>query len=318
MYMNSRVTVGHLRAAVLVGETSSFTESANMLGLSQSSLSRRISDLEKILQVQLFHRTTRSVEPTSSGKDLLAQMRATLVGFDKGVEQLHQQASGDTGSIAIGCLPSIAATFLPNLIRDFIREHPGVRVEVRDALTTQVIEQVRAGDVDFGITAASSPEPDLAYEHVGADQFYCALPHWHELATLDSADWEMLRNERVITFSPFTSISRPVKTALEAAGVDTDSAMVGHNVGAVAGLVASGLGVTVVPGLVRPLMEFAQLAFVPLRPVTRREIFVIRRKGERSSPAVEHFIRPMRVDHEFLEQEGRSCGKPVERSFKVR
>lgn len=301
MYMNSRVTVGHLRAAVLVGETSSFTESANMLGLSQSSLSRRISDLEKILQVQLFHRTTRSVEPTSSGKDLLAQMRATLVAFEKGVEQLQRQASGDAGSITIGCLPSIAATFLPNLIRDFISEYPEVRVEVRDALTTQVIEQVRAGHVDFGITAVSSREPDLAYEYVGADQFYCALPPWHALVSYDSVEWEMLRGERVITFSPFTSISRPVKTSLEAAGVDADAAMVGHNVGAVAGLVASGLGISIVPGLVRPLMEFAQLEFVPVRPTTRREIYIVRRKGERSSSAVERFIHAMRVEHEFLQ-----------------
>lgn len=301
MRMNSPVTVGHLRAAVTVSETSSFTEAANLLDLSQSSLSRRIADLERILKVQLFHRTTRSVEPTPSGVDLLAQMRATLVSFDKGVEQLHQQASGDSGSITIGCLPSIAASFLPGLIREFIREHPDVRVEVRDALTTQVVEQVRSGAVDFGITAASNRERDLTYERIGADRFYCALPRWHRLADHESVDWEMLRDERVITFSPYTSISRPVAMSLEAAGVDSDSTMVGHNVGAVAGLVASGLGVTAVPGLVRPLMEFAQLAFVPLRPTIRREVHVIRRAGEQPSPAVERFIRPMHVKHEFLE-----------------
>ena len=302
MRINSRVTVGQLRAAVSVLETRSFTESARRLELSQSSLSRRIADLERILSVTLFHRTTRSVEPSPQGRHLLAQMRAMLVSFDAGVTQLHQQASGDAGSITIGCLPSIAASFLPGLIREFIRAHPEVSVEVRDALTTQVLEQVRSGAVDFGITASASRERDLVYDRIGTDRFYCALPRWHPLAERPSIDWEMLRGEQVITFSPYTSISAPVAMALEAAGVSTDQMMVGHNVGAVAGLVASGLGITAVPGLVRPLMEFAQLAFVPLTPTVRREVCVIRRRGERPSPAVARFLDPMRVEHEFLEQ----------------
>jgi hypothetical protein len=49
-------------------------------------------------------------------------------------------------------------------------------------------------------------------------------------------------------------------------------------------------------------MEFAQLAFVPLTPTIRREVSVIRRRGERPSPAVARFLDPMRVQHEFLEQ----------------
>lgn len=301
MRINGPVTVEHLRAAVAVAETSSFTESGRLLGLSQSSLSRKISDVEKILKVQIFHRTTRSVEPTPSGWDMLAQMRTTLVAFDKGVEQLYRQAAGDSGSITIGCLPSIAASYLPNFIRDFTGEYPEVRVEIRDALTTQVIDQVRGGDVDFGITAISTRDRDLIYERIGADKFYCALPRGHRLAHLESVEWGMLRDEQVITFSPYTSISRPVEISLKTAGVATDSTMVGHNVGAVAGLVASGLGVTAVPGLVRPLMEFAQLAFVLLQPTIEREIFIVRRKGERSSPAVERFIRPIREHPDLLE-----------------
>ena len=302
MRMNSRVTVGHLRAAVAVMETHSFTESARILGISQSSLSRRISDLERILSVSLFHRTTRSVEPSPAGGALLAQMRATLVSFDKGLEQIEQLASGDHGSIAIGCLPSIASSFLPSVIRDFLREHPEVQVEVRDALTSQVVEQVRAGQVDVGITAGTERVADLEYRRIGSDGFFCALPPWHPLAGRESIDWSELSGERTIVFSPYTSISRPVELAFEAADVRPASTMVAHNVGAVAGLVASGLGVTAVPGLVRPLMEFAQLAFVPLRPAVRREISIIRRRDERPSPAVREFIRSMRIEHEFLDQ----------------
>lgn len=300
MRINRPITVEHLRAVVSVAETSSFTQSGRLLDLSQSSLSRKIADVERILRTQLFHRTTRSVAPTRLGRDMLGKMRATLVSFDKEIEELHRQASGDSGSITVGCLPSIAASFLPNFIRDFSSEYPDVHVEVQDALTAQVVDQIRSGAVDFGITAISSPDKDLSYEQIGADTFYCALPQWHRLAKLKSLDWEMLRDEKVIMFSPSSSISSPVERSLKSAGVTTDTTMVGHNVGAVAGLVSSGLGVTAIPGLVRPLMQFAQLVFLPLRPTTERPIFIVRRKGERPSPAVERFIQPMRQHHELL------------------
>lgn len=304
MRMSSRVTVGHLRAAVSVMETHSFTESAHILGISQSSLSRRISDLERILSVTLLRRTTRSVEPSSAGRaplaQMRAQMRATLVSFDKGLEQIEQLATGDHGSITIGCLPSIASSFLPAVIRDFLREHPDVQVEVRDALTSQVIEQVRTGQVDFAITAGTERATDLEYRRIGADGFYCALPEWHPLSGRDTIDWTQLSGERIIVFSPYTSISRPVELAFEAAEVRPASTMVAHNVGAVAGLVASGLGATAVPGLVRPLMEFAQVTFVPLRPSVDREISLIRRRGEPPSPAVQHFLGTLSQHRDLL------------------
>lgn len=69
------------------------------------------------------------------------------MSFDKGLEQIERLATGDHGSITIGCLPSIAASFLPAVIRDF--------------LTALVVEQVRAGQVDVGITAGTGRAPDL-------------------------------------------------------------------------------------------------------------------------------------------------------------
>ncbi len=294
MRIDSFVTVDRLRAAISLGDTLSFTESARDLHLSQSSLSRRISDLEKVLKVKLFDRTTRSVEPTLPGKEMLVLMRRTLQMFDQGVAQMRRQAAGESGTVTVSCLPSIAASYLPNFIRDFVDKYPDVRVEIRDALKAQVVDLVRGGEVDFGITATTHLEPDLTYERIGADKFYCALPPEHPLAERESIDWSMLSGERLIMFSSFTSISRPVELSLEKAGIVTEKMMVGHNVGTVAGLVASGLGVTAVPELVKPLMEFARLSFVPLTPTIERDIFIIRRKGEEPSAAVENFIRPLR------------------------
>ena len=302
MRIDDVVTVDHLRAAVSVGDTLSFTESAELLHLSQSSLSRRVSDLEKILEVQLFHRTTRSVEPTLLGRDLLLQMRSTLTMFDRGIARMRRHAVGESGTVTIGCLPSIAAGYLPKHIRTFMSHSPGVRVEIRDVLRAQVIDLVRAGEVDFGITATSNHDPELEYERIGADRFYCALPSDHPLAGEEAIGWGRLSSEKLILFSSFTSISRPVQASLESAGVPIDTRMVGHNVGTVAGLVASGLGVTVVPALVKPLMEFAKLSYVPLTPVIERDILIVRQKNEVPSAASMNFIDALRKEPVSLTQ----------------
>lgn len=295
MQINDRLTVDHLRTAVTLSETASFTEAARRLQISQSSLSRRVAELEQVLGVAVFSRTTRRVELTSVGHEVLESIRIALMSFDRCVDSLHQIVSGDVGSITIGCLPSIAATILPGLIRDFVAQNSHIRVEVRDGLTARVLAQVKNGSVDIGISATTHRDETVRYEKICEDTFYCALPSWHELADCQSIEWKSLSGERWITFSPFTSISQPVERSLEAAGVRLEPSMVGHNVGAVAGLIASGLGITAVPGLVKPLMDFAQLSFVPLSPTVHRDICVLTRKSEDYSPSTKKFIELVRL-----------------------
>lgn len=294
MDIKDRLSVSHLRAAVEVHRWRSFTAAAEQLGISQPSLSRKIVDVERAVNTQLFRRTTRSVDATTAGETMIVHMRRILGSFDGGMDQLGRHITGEYGTITIGCLPSIAAVYLPQVILSFARDFPEVRLEVRDGLLDQVVSAVRAGKVDFGIAPLVSAYPDLEYERLGADEFYCAVPHGHTLAEEKSVPWARLTGEPFIGFSPASSISRPVEAALAAAGAVPGSTMIGHNVGAVAGLVASRLGVTAVPGQVRPLMEFAQLEFIPLTPVVEREFCIIRRRGEGLSASAERFVREMR------------------------
>lgn len=299
MRISERLAVSHLRAAVEVNRCRSFTQAAQVLGLSQSSLSRKISDVEKAVGVQVFRRTTRSVEPTVAGEAIIQQMAAVLSGYDMGMEQLERYITGDDGVITIGCLPSIAATLMPRLIRSFAADYPQVRIELRDGLLDQVASDVEAGVVDFGVMSLASAYPTLDYEPLGSDQFYCAVPTTHRFAQRESVQWKDFAGEPLISFSPASSISWPVGAALDAAGAVPSSHLVGHNVGAVAGLVASGLGITAVPGLVRPLMEFAHLVFVPVTPEVHREICIARRPGEALQAPAGRFMQRLRF-HEGI------------------
>lgn len=294
MRISERLTVDHMRTVVTLRETASFTTAARQLGISQSSLSRRVSELESVLGVHVFKRTTRKVELTAVGRQMLEPIATALSSVDQCVERLTELVSGNYGRISIGCIPSLAATLLPGIVREFTAQNDEVHVEVRDALAAQVVSQVKSGVVDVGVTGVLDRDRLLSYEKTGEDEFYCALPSWHKLSNRESLTWEELEAEKWIFFSSHTSISLPVKQSISESGIQLQSTMLGHSVGAVAGLISSGLGVSAVPSLVIPLMRFAELQFVPLVPTFHRDIYLVTRAGEKLSAATQKFLSLVR------------------------
>lgn len=282
--------IAHLRAVVALADHASFTAAANWLQVSQPNLSRTVAEAERRLGVRLFVRTTRSVDLTGDGHEVTAYARRVLLEFDDGLEQIGRFVSGDRGTVTIACLPSIAATFLPPYIVDFRSSHPDVSVHIRDGLRDDVVASVRDGSVDFAVVAASGRANDLVRLTVSTDAFVCALPPNHALAQRTSLLWTDLADQPFVAFGPESSIASHVQLGLESAGVDVGPSVQAHNVAAVAGMTAAGLGITVIPELVVPMMSFANLIYLPIEPTIHRTISVVQLPGRRQSASCTAFL----------------------------
>ncbi|MDV6232965.1 LysR family transcriptional regulator [Rhodococcus cercidiphylli] len=288
--MGINLGIAHLRAVVALADHASFTAAANWLQVSQPNLSRTVAEAERRLGVRLFVRTTRSVDLTGDGHEVTAYARRVLLEFDDGLEQIGRFVSGDRGTVTIACLPSIAATFLPPYIVDFRSSHPDVSVHIRDGLRDDVVASVRDGSVDFAVVAASGRANDLMRTTVSTDAFVCALPPNHALAQRTSLLWTDLADQPFVAFGPESSIASHVQLGLESAGVDVGPSVQAHNVAAVAGLTAAGLGITVIPELVEPMMSFANLIYLPIEPTIHRTISVVQLPGRRQSASCSAFL----------------------------
>ncbi|WP_255032346.1 MULTISPECIES: LysR family transcriptional regulator [unclassified Rhodococcus (in: high G+C Gram-positive bacteria)] len=288
--MGINLGIAHLRAVVALADHASFTAAAAWLQVSQPNLSRTVAEAERRLGVRLFVRTTRSVDLTGDGHEVTAYARRVLLEFDDGLEQIGRFVSGDRGTVTIACLPSIAATFLPPYIVEFRRSHPDVSVHIKDGLRDDVVASVRDGSVDFAVVAASGRANDLMRTTVSADAFVCAVPADHALAQRTSLSWTDLAGEPFISFGPESSIESHVRLALESAGVEVGPSVQAHNVAAVAGLTAAGLGITVIPELVVPMMSFANLVYLPIEPTIHRTISVVQLPGRRQSASCSAFL----------------------------
>lgn len=292
-----RIDLGipHLRAVVAVADARNFTAAAAELHVAQSSLSRTVAEAERRLRVRLFDRSPRGVEMTTEGREVVALARHLLGEYDAGLRHVTGYLEGTRGTLTLAALPAVAATLLPRLLAAYRSTRPDVTVQVLDMLSEENLQRVRDGTVDLAVTSAPPPDRELVVQPMVDDCFFVAVSPEHRLAERERLTWSDLDGESFLAFSlSSTSVRGAVDRVLAEAGVGVGRVLEARTVGAVAGLTAAGLGVSVVPGLVLPMIEFAGLRHILLEPIVRRRICLVRHRRRPTTPAVLAFLDTVR------------------------
>jgi len=181
-----------LRAFVTVGNLQSFAAAAKALHLSQPALSRRVANLERILGVRRFDRTTRNVELTLLGRRFLAQVRGVVDELDRSVAALRDATELEAGDVTLGCVFSAVHHFLPPVIRAFREKHPRVLVRIVEEGADDVLASVKQGDADLALNYIGMQDPDVAFTPLLKEPYVLACPAGHPLARRRSVRWEEL------------------------------------------------------------------------------------------------------------------------------
>ena len=276
-----------LMVFLALADTLSFRRTAERVHLSQPAVSGVISRLEETLGVRLFDRTTRSVQLTGAGLVLVEQAQLLCRQADEAVRAVRNVADLEVGQVVMAALPSLAATVVPVAFARFAALHPGVRLQVFDTLSGPAFDLVRAGQVEFALTAANPAYADLDYTPLAADGFVLLMPPLHPLA----AQHGPLRWVDVVEL---THISMPLPSSVRQYA---DAALLQHRVrfapryevehlATINAMVAAGLGVAALPELaavVAPNAGLVQRRLV--EPDMPRPIGLVTRRGRSLSPA---------------------------------
>ncbi|MEV1294591.1 LysR family transcriptional regulator [Pseudonocardia sp. NPDC049635] len=280
------VEIRQLRAVVAVAQAGSFSQAAESLGLAQSSLSRTVQDVERRVGVRLFRRTTRSVATTAEGAEFVVLARRVLAEHRTAMAHLTGYLAGVRGHLTVAALPSLAAGLLPAALARYREDRPEVTVEVLDGLSREVLDRVRDGTADLGLTVSTEPVTGLRTTPLVRDLFHLVAPADDPFAGQASVAWRELHGRDFVAFDPSSSIRAHTDRVLAEQEVELGTVTRARNILAVGGLIAAGLGVSAVPALVLPLIPFSGLAHVPLRePELRREVCMIHDPRRPSSPA---------------------------------
>jgi DNA-binding transcriptional LysR family regulator len=243
----SELNARHLRAVLAVAENRSFIAAATSLRISQPALTRTIQQVETTLGVELFSRTTRQVSVTHAGKEFAALAERVLNDLSISISNLKRQAAQPSGSIAVASVLSLANALLPELLADFGKRYPGIQIHLREGIHRDVVDDVRSGQVDFGIGYVEGLPETFAIEDLGVERFRVALSATHPLARLKIIDIASLKDETMVSF-PRESRSRQIADGAAAAkGIVLRYAMTVNRLPTLLSLVRNGVGLAILP-----------------------------------------------------------------------
>lgn len=152
-------------AFVEVVEAQSFTGAARALGLPKSSVSRRVTELEKELGVPLLHRTTRKLSLTDAGRAYFEQAGQALAGLEAAAEAASGMDAEPRGTVRVAAPVDVAVMGLASVLAEFSQRYPDITVEL--SLATRKVDLLEEG-FDIGIRAGGSSDPNLVVRRVGS------------------------------------------------------------------------------------------------------------------------------------------------------
>lgn len=279
------VDVARLTVFREVALRGSFTAAAASLRYTQSAVSRQIAALEDDVSAALFDRLARGVRLTDEGRCLLSHAEAVLDRLDAARADLAALRQVDTGRLRIGAFSTAEAVLVPRAMAAFRSAHPRVELSLSDGLSATHAARLVAGELDVAVLAGA--HGDLEHHHLLDDPLLVALPVDHRLAARRTLRLTELAAESWIAGS--TTVEDTLIGACLRSGFRPTVRYVVQEWTAKQGLVAAGLGITLVPGLaagaLRPDILVKRLR---AEETTARPIYAATRQGP--SPAATRFI----------------------------
>ncbi len=254
-----RIDLTSLQLFVAVCELGSIGKAAEREFIAASAVSKRLSDLETTLDTTLLYRHTRGVDLTPAGESLLHHARSVLFSLDRMQGELSEYTDGVRGHVRVHASISAIVQFLPEDLGDFIRRHGGVKIDLEEHLSSEVVRAVQEGAADLGICNAALPDmaggASLQTRAYRRDQLVLIVPRGHALAergplrfedTLEFDHVGLHSNSSIhlAMRNAAAGVQRGIKLRIQVTGLDAMCRMI-HN----------GLGIGVMPQRAFELMH---------------------------------------------------------------
>ena len=261
-------------AFLALEETRRFVVAAERCHVSPSAFSQMIARLEEQVGARLFDRDTRNVALTPEGEIFSQGAHRIATEMNAALSELRERSLRTIGRVAIAAPPSLCAAWLPQQMAVFRCDNPGIAQRLHDVVSDRCLNMIAAGEVDFGLNAQRGNELEFEAQLLFNERLFLVCRGNDPLARLKSVRLKDLGQREFIHTVRTGSVWQQMQPMLTEAGV-RDSGQEVAQFGTLAGLIASGFGISVVPQFALRLCERPGLVTVPvsdrkaLRPIYR-------------------------------------------------
>ncbi|MDM4768405.1 hydrogen peroxide-inducible genes activator [Pelomonas sp. SE-A7] len=279
------MTLTELRYIVAVARERHFGRAAEACFVSQPTLSVAIKKLEEELDVKIFERGASEVSVTPLGEEIVRQAQSVIEQASAIKEIAKRGKDPLAGALRLGIIYTIGPYLLPELVKHTIELYPQMPLMLQENFTVKLLEMLRTGELDCAIMAEPFPDTGLATAALYDEPFVVAVPATHPFAQRPSISATELKQETMLLlgtghcfrdhvlevcpeFARFSSDAEGIRKSFEGSSLETIKHMV-----------ASGMGVTVVPSLSVPKEPAPHLRFIPFEaPIPSRRVVLAWRR----------------------------------------
>ena len=291
--------VKRMRVLREIAAQGSFSAAADALYLSQSAVSQHLAALEREVGQKLVERSRSGPRLTQAGEVLVSHADAVLARLDEAERELAAIAGLQGGKLRLASFPTASATLLTSAMSRFAELYPEVRLELREAEPEESVPQLKQGVHDLALTysyeTVDEPEDrDVERHLLLEDRMWLAVPKNHRLSGKAAVSIAELSDEAWLCGNGAATCRQNVILACRGAGFDPRIAFESDDYQVLQGLIASGLGVTLLPDLALTALH-PGVAVVPVkpRPPIRYVWAATRAEGSRS-PAADAMVEILR------------------------
>lgn len=269
-----------------------YTRAAQILSITQPSLSHAIAQLEQELGTRLFEKKGRNVVLTRYGKIFLPYVEESLKVLEEGVQRTKELNGSKEGMIHLAYIYTLGSTFVPKMVRRFLDAYPDYHIDFHFIVgkTGDIIEGLKNDQYDMVFSSYQDGEPDIDFRQIGDQKLVLAVPKDHPLAMYDSVDLKDTVDYPQIYFQKGSGLRPVVDQMYEQISVFPKIALEIEEDGSMAGLVAQGFGIAVMPDI--PILKTLDVKTLTItNPEYERHVYLATMKKRYLSPVAKSFIQ---------------------------
>lgn len=284
------MNLSQLQYFVCLAQIEHYTKAAEELNISQPTLSHAISSLEKELGARLFEKQGRNVVLTKYGRIFCDYAEESLRALDAGVKKVKMLTGQTEGRIDLGYIYTLGSSFVPTLVNDFIRTHEELNFRFRFTVgnTSRVIQGIKDGTFDIGFCSMAEREQGIRFTPVGTENLVVVVPKGHPLTAESSVELESAAAYPQIYYTENSGLRPVIDRMFARIKAKPEIAYEIEEDGSMAGLVAQGFGIAVMPEI--PILGQLNVDVIPIRNQSeKRFIYMAESADHYQPPAVARF-----------------------------
>jgi LysR family hydrogen peroxide-inducible transcriptional activator len=273
------MTLQDLRYLVALAEHGHFGNAAAACGVSQSTLSTQIKNLELQLGVKLFERTTKSVSVTAVGRDIAGRARQVLESVDAIVSIAANISGPLSGAFSLGVIPTLGPYVLPWLVPALKKDYPDLRLALREDLTAPLLERLSSYRLDAALMALPVPDGRLETLPLFDEPFWFAEPKGRKPVSATLMREDELHGQRLLLLTEGHCLRDQALAICGTSDREDEGDFRATSLETILQMVATGLGSTLLPAMACSEARARAVTMRPLEAGVGRRIGLVWRRS---------------------------------------